>query len=147
MSDDECRLFESILTCSMRYLEFGCGGSTYVAASLVKKSIISVDSSSEWLEKVRQASRIGTWSHSTSVGSRGHRAHDRVGSAIRYSSSQSVARHYRNVWTRSDSSDADLYMVDGRFRVACFMQILLHCRRNALIMIHDFELPKRISHG
>jgi hypothetical protein len=58
MSDDECRLFKSILTCSMRYLEFGCGGSTYVAASLVQKAIISIDSSSEWLDKVRQVCEL-----------------------------------------------------------------------------------------
>jgi hypothetical protein len=30
-------------------------------------------------------------------------------------------------------------MIDGRFRVACFMQVLLHSRRDALIMIHDFD--------
>ncbi len=41
---------------------------------------------------------------------------------------------------RPESSDADVYMVDGRFRVACFMQILLHSRRDALIMIHDYDL-------
>jgi hypothetical protein len=30
-------------------------------------------------------------------------------------------------------------MVDGRFRVACFMQILLRCDPDALIMVHDFK--------
>ena len=54
MSDDECRLFKSILKCSMRYLEFGSGGSTCLAASLVTESNISIDSSLEWLDKVRQ---------------------------------------------------------------------------------------------
>ena len=29
-------------------------------------------------------------------------------------------------------------MVDGRFRVACFMQVLLNCRSDATIMMHDF---------
>src|SRR3954447_20656259 len=60
MSDDERRLFRSILMCSRRYLEFGCGGSTHMAASLVKEWVISVDASAEWIEKVRQASVVET---------------------------------------------------------------------------------------
>jgi hypothetical protein len=47
--------------------------------------------------------------------------------------------YHDSIWTRSESSDADVYMIDGRFRVACFMQVLLHSRRDALIMIHDFD--------
>jgi hypothetical protein len=30
-------------------------------------------------------------------------------------------------------------MIDGRFRVACFMQVLLHGRESSLIMFHDYR--------
>jgi hypothetical protein len=33
---------------------------------------------------------------------------------------------------------ADFFLVDGRFRVACFMQALLHAQTGALIAVHDF---------
>jgi hypothetical protein len=143
MSDGECRLFKSILTCSTRYLEFGSGGSTYVAASLVKKSIISVDSSSEWLDKVRQACESGQGLIQPTL------VHVDIGPTIEWGQpSDSGTRdrwpdYHRNVWTRTESSDADVYMIDGRFRVACFMQILLHSRRNALIMTHDFNFRSK----
>jgi hypothetical protein len=139
MSDDERKVFESILRCARSYLEFGSGGSTYVAASLVTGSVLSIDSSLEWLDKVRQACESSAgFTQPTLV-------HVDIGPTIEWGHpSGSAARerwpnYHRNIWTRSESSDADVYMVDGRFRVACFMQILLHSRRDALIMIHDFN--------
>jgi hypothetical protein len=139
MSGDERGLFKSILGCSARYLEFGSGGSTYVAASLAKESVISIDSSSEWLESVRQACE------SEAGFSRLTLAHVDIGPTAEwgYPSDSSTRdrwpNYHRNIWARPESSDADVYLVDGRFRVACFVQILLHSRRDALVMIHDFD--------
>lgn len=39
--------------------------------------------------------------------------------------------------------DVDFCLVDGRFRVACFLHSLLHCRADMLLAIHDFENRKR----
>src|SRR3954451_20422082 len=55
MSPDELALFQAVLKKSSRYLEFGSGGSTFLASSLVKSWVISIDSSQSWLEKVRDA--------------------------------------------------------------------------------------------
>jgi hypothetical protein len=139
MSDDERGLFKSILRCSRKYLEFGSGGSTYVAASLAKESVISIDSSSNWLENVRQACEFETGFSRLTL------AHVDIGPTSEWGyPSDSGTRdrwpnYHSNIWARLESSDADVYMVDGRFRVACFLQILLHSRRDALIMIHDFD--------
>jgi hypothetical protein len=140
MSDHERQLFESILRCSSRYLEFGSGGSTYLASSLVGESIISVDSSAEWLDRVRQACEAG------SNLTRPTLLYVDIGPTVEWGfpSDRGTRERWRDyhgsLWARPECSDADLYMVDGRFRVACFMQILLHSRRDALIMIHDFNL-------
>jgi hypothetical protein len=139
MSDDECRLFKSILTCSRRYLEFGCGGSTCVAASVIKESIISVDTSLEWIDKVRQTCESEASPIQPAL------VHIDIGPTSDWgqpsdpSTRERWPDYHRAIWARSGSSDADLYMIDGRFRVACFMQILLHSRADALIMIHDFN--------
>jgi len=120
-------------------LEFGAGGSTCVAALLVKESIISVDSSVEWLAEVRRACETG------SVLTQPKLVYVDVGPVAEwgYPSDPGTRERWPNyhsdIWERWNSSDADVYMVDGRFRVACFMQVLLHCRRDALIMIHDFD--------
>jgi hypothetical protein len=34
---------------------------------------------------------------------------------------------------------ADLYLVDGRFRVSCFLKIMQSCRADAIILFHDFS--------
>jgi hypothetical protein len=138
MSDDERKLFESVARCAETYVEFGAGGSTCVAASLVRTSITSVDSSPEWLGQVAAVcaarpawvqpalihvdiGRTGAWGTPNDPDTR-----DRWPS------------YHESLWTRRGAESADLYMVDGRFRVACAMQILLRCKPDALIVMHDF---------
>src|SRR3954451_7201461 len=55
MLEPEQALFRSFLCCSTNYLEFGAGGSTVLAASLVGRSVIAVESSPQWITKVEQA--------------------------------------------------------------------------------------------
>src|SRR3954471_11762393 len=52
MRKDELLLFESFVRCARTVVEFGSGGSTWLAAQTKKDWIISVDSSLEWLNKV-----------------------------------------------------------------------------------------------
>ena len=37
-----------------------------------------------------------------------------------------------------EHSPFDVYLVDGRFRVACACRALLHGREDSLVLIHDF---------
>lgn len=46
--------------------------------------------------------------------------------------------YHSAIWNTVDVAEADLYFVDGRFRVACFAQIVLHCSPTAIIGMHDF---------
>jgi hypothetical protein len=138
MSPAELGLFRSFLSCAENYLEFGSGGSTCLAASLGKKAIISVDSSDEWLARVAvecasfpdspaprlvkvDIGPVGDWGKPTDPGTR-----DRWPS------------YYSDVWAEPGSADCDLYLVDGRFRVASFMSVVLRCRPSAIIVVHDF---------
>jgi hypothetical protein len=138
MTDKELDLFKTFIGRATNYVEFGAGGSTCVAAPLVKNSIVSVDSSDVWLQKVADVCAaqptwvqptllfvdigpIGAWGSPTDPGTR-----DRW------------PDYHEKVWEIPGTSEADLYMVDGRFRIACFMQSLLHARPGALIAIHDF---------
>jgi hypothetical protein len=139
MSNDELTLFKSIVRCADSYIEFGAGGSTYVAASLVKGSITSIDSSAEWLAKVREACELeADFLKPTLV-------HADIGPTTDWgeptdsSMRDRWASYHRDVWAKPRSSEADVYMIDGRFRVACFMQVLLHGRESSLIMFHDYR--------
>ncbi len=137
MSDSELRLFESFLNCSDRYLEFGSGGSTYFAAHRVKSAIVTIDSSKEWLDTVAQkcaADQTPVQPKLTYVD---------IGATGDWGTpTDKTARdrwpHYHQEISKS-GFDADLYLVDGGFRVAGFMQIILHSRADTLIAFHDFR--------
>ena len=36
------------------------------------------------------------------------------------------------------ATDADLVLIDGRFRVACALEVLARCRPHAVLLFHDF---------
>jgi hypothetical protein len=135
MSGQELALFSAFIRKCRSYVEFGAGGSTVLASSCVA-SILSVDSSKEWLHRVEQACAssktkpelifvdlgpTGEWGFPVDPSTRG-----------RWPS------YHSDIWSIHDSRDADLYLIDGRFRVACFAQVVLRCRPNAIIGIHDF---------
>jgi hypothetical protein len=136
MSNAELSLFKSFLRCSTGYVEFGSGGSTCLASEMAKGAITSVDSSKDWQNKVREIcpadlvyvdiGPVGEWGYPTDP-----------------TTEPSWPAYYETIWDRCPVSfDADLYLVDGRFRVACVMSILLHCRPDAVIMVHDFASRK-----
>jgi hypothetical protein len=42
------------------------------------------------------------------------------------------------MWNDPRLAAADLYLIDGRFRLACFAQALLHCGDGTFIAFHDY---------
>ena len=42
------------------------------------------------------------------------------------------------MWDDPRNAAGDLYLIDGRFRVACFTQVLLHAGDDALVAFHDY---------
>lgn len=136
MSENELNLFLSFLKKSQSYVEFGMGGSTYMASKYVGKSVISLDSSQDWIKNVQQAcesSPIQPRLIFADIGPVGD-----YGNPTDPSLKPQWLCYHEMMWDLPESRDADLYMVDGRFRNACFAQTVLHCRKNAIIGIHDF---------
>jgi hypothetical protein len=137
MSEEEAALFLSFIRNSRDYVEFGTGGSTVLASKHVKNSILSIDSSQEWLDQVSRAcgsSQTKPQLRFIDVGPTGD-----WGFPIDGSTKSRWPDYHSAIWEVQQRSDADLYFVDGRFRVACFAQIALHCKSDAIIGIHDFS--------
>lgn len=140
MTAGELGLFQSFTRHAQNYLEFGAGGSTCIAAASVGRSILSVDSSKDWLDKV------GTLCAAYPEWVQPRLVHADIGPLKAWgapaddSTRDRWPGYYEDIWRRPEAAQADLYMVDGRFRIACFMQILLHCQDDALIAMHDFRL-------
>ncbi len=138
MLESEGKLLRSFMRCSSNYLEFGCGGSTCLAVELVKGSVVSIDSSYEWLDKVdleckRREGVTSPVLHHVDIGPTGD-----WGYPVDLNTRDMWPNYHQDIWKTDNSRQADMYLVDGRFRVACFMQILFHCRSNPVIGIHDF---------
>jgi hypothetical protein len=145
MSTREAVLFESILRCSTDYVEFGCGGSTVLAHSIGSRSIVAVDSSTEWLGKVRSECPSTEKTRLTLI-------HVDIGPTKQWgfpADESTRARwpdYHTAPWADPTIADADCYLIDGRFRVACMLQTALRCPDHALLLFHDFA-PRGCYHS
>ena len=57
MAPDEWKTFAGFVRCAARYVEFGAGASTVLAAASVKDWVVAFDSSQGWLARVAEACR------------------------------------------------------------------------------------------
>jgi hypothetical protein len=135
MTDKEIALFDSLVSCSRRYVEFGAGGSTCHAAATAKDWIIAVDSSTEWLSKVASAcngvkakllhadiGKVGEW-----------------GIPLDEDRRRDWPSYHERLWLEPEANQGDFYFIDGRFRVACFIQAIMRAvRPDAIFAMHDF---------
>jgi hypothetical protein len=138
MSEKEVELFLDFVKCASVYVEFGAGGSTVAASKHVKSRVVSLDSSVEWLDKVRKTCSDNNYNipelHFIDLGPTGN-----WGFPTQKDCQDKWPAYHESIWSIDGAGDADLYMVDGRFRVACFAQTVLHCRSDAVICFHDFK--------
>lgn len=138
MSAEEVALLGAFLSSCDRYVEFGAGGSTMLAATLVRHQVIATDSDPAWLDRVRNACRDAA----TPV--RPELVHAEIGPTVAWGhpdghgSRALWPAYHEAVWARTRARDADLFLVDGRFRVACVLRTLLEASAEALVAIHDF---------
>jgi hypothetical protein len=138
MTKGELELLCTLLRSTDRYLEFGTGGSTRMAAMMVRQRITSVDSSAEWLDKVAEACRAPECRVQPDLVRVDIGPVGRWGMPVDEQARDRWPLYHASIWERPEAWEADFCLVDGRFRVACFMQTLLHCRADTLIGIHDF---------
>ena len=136
MTTKEIDLLSSFLKCTSNYLEFGAGGSTVLAASLVKSHVWSVDSSAEWLDKVVQAvnGSAGKLScHHVDIGPVGL-----WGYPLNHAQRAKFPEYYSRIWNDLAPQDVDFVLVDGRFRVASFCEAYRRVRSDTFIGFHDY---------
>ena len=121
-------------------LEYGSGGSTAYAANIAKvKTIISVDTSQEWVEKVchsiAQETDTEIFIDYCDVGPVGD-----WGVPIDREKSADFWRYMVRPWqlARTNNLIPDAILIDGRFRVASFLYSLISARIGTVIMFDDY---------
>lgn len=117
------------------YAEWGSGLSTfYVSGQWTSKKVLTVETDPAWAKKVSSVSILNPEKvhvYKVDLG--------KVGSWGRPEGYSKI----ENVWPYSKAPftgnyNADLILVDGRFRVHCFLEALLKSRRGTKIIFDDY---------
>lgn len=119
-------------------LEYGSGGSTQIAAQNAGAVVFSVESDAEWLAK------MGRWftANPASADLRLHHADIGPTKAWGMPADNKMVKKWagypNSVWERADFSSPDVVLIDGRFRLACFLTVLLRTTRPVTLLWDDY---------
>ena len=134
MNGAEQELLARTYASAKSVFEWGMGSSTLIAAHVGIERLTAVDSAPTWVDKV----------HTLIDSSRPQYTlqHADIGPVKGYG--YPIDDMYQSRWpdyslqVNRESESFDVYLVDGRFRVACACQALLHGRADSLVLVHDF---------
>jgi hypothetical protein len=140
MQSGEVDFLAHRLSQAKRYLEFGAGGSTFLALKLGVPKVYSVESSADWLKEMRYRPEIPaaeqdgrlTFFHADIGPTK------ELGFPVDDAAAKKWPAYYRDVWPKIEPATIDTVLIDGRFRVACALAAIAHCGTATSIMIHDF---------
>ena len=132
--DGRDELFRAGLARATVYGEYGVGdGSTLFVLTKSECVVHAVDSSEEWAERVRVKSggnprlRIDV----IDLGPVGE-----SGRPLSYEKSENIVGYVSSLWHRELTPD--FVLIDGRFRVACFLYSLLNAQAGTIIIFDDY---------
>jgi len=129
--DDE--LFKSYIKDADLYFEYGVGKSTEWVLENTKSKIIAVDSDLNWINSIKNIEyykeRLKTrWVDLGEL--------TKWGRPISYSHRVNFINYINAIW--QFNKKPDIVLIDGRFRVACFLYSLLHADKNTVIFFDDY---------
>lgn len=132
---DDSMFKEQIKTTKV-YGEYGAGQSTHWVLNNTRCKIHSVDTSDEWVKFVQSntSERLDIrWVNLGSVGCWGR--------PNSYEKRDDIPNYLNSIWQRKETPD--LVLIDGRFRVACFLSTLLNAPTGSRIIFDDYTNRKR----
>lgn len=155
MLKEEKALFYKYLDLSNIYFEFGSGGSTYQAARRNKK-IYSVESDIAWHKKIQEDMKNITNQINKAIAKYNYKTdfnpditYITIDLHVRKKSWGWPGRDTRFIdwikYTRAYNHSkyrADFILIDGRFRVACGLNVFKQIDDNVFVYIHDFNNRK-----
>lgn len=120
-------------------LEYGSGGSTVLAAQQPGTTTFSVESDAQWVMQLQEAINSlqgeGTVHlHPVDIGPTGE-----WGRPTDQGRWRSFIHYPTSVWDRPDLLPPDLVLIDGRFRVGCFLATLMNITRPTTILFDDYR--------
>lgn len=130
---DEALFIGEVMSAKI-YGEYGCGQSTKWVLNNTTAKVIAVDTSSEWITTVQndnQDNNARLTIHHSDLGEVGD-----WGRPLSYEQRSHFSDYTDFVWNQSDKPD--LVLVDGRFRVCCFLTVLKLADAGTRIIFDDY---------
>ncbi len=140
--DGDDGLFKDLIKDVSVYYEYGCGKSTEYVYKFTNAEIYAVDSAEEWVNKVAgiaakdDSSRLNLkWVDVGDVA--------KWGRPITYNKRHNFMTYAECLWT--NQKEPDLVVIDGRFRILCFLVTLKHAPIGTKILFDDY-VKRRYYH-
>ncbi len=131
--DGDDYLFKQYLLNCNFYFEYGVGASTNWVLENTQSNIISVDTDKKWIDTINvsnKSSRIKlNWINLGDL--------ENWGRPKSYDYRERFIDYISNVWNFKQK--ADVVLIDGRFRVACFLYSLINAKTNSIIIFDDYN--------
>ena len=131
--DGDDYLFKQYLINCNCYFEYGVGDSTRWVLENTNSKIISVDTDKNWINRIdvsNNRSRIKlNWVNLGDL--------ENWGRPKSYQYRDQFICYISNVWNFNEK--ADVILIDGRFRVACFLYSLINGKIDSLIIFDDYN--------
>lgn len=127
------RLFKSLVREVRIYGEYGMGSSTIWVLDNARCHVVAVDSDLVWIEHVRKKAESSVRLHAShiDIGEPG-----RMGRPKSYEKRENFLAYCSSIW--EGSHKPELVLIDGRFRVCCFLNSLLHAEPGTKILFDDY---------
>lgn len=119
-------------------LEYGSGGSTVLVAEMADKTVFSVESDAVWLEKMR------AYFAAHQPAAKLHLHHGDIGLTKEWGHPlddddfRKWPDYPTKIWRTKCFAHPDLVLIDGRFRVACFLTTLFSISRPTRVLFDDY---------
>lgn len=133
--DGDSELFKKYLDKSRIYGEYGVGVSTVFANRYSNKHTIAVDSDKNWILDIKKNLLDSNNLEITHIDLGKLK---KWGTPEGYEFRQNFKKYQSEIWGKS--LKPDLVLVDGRFRVACFLTSLLNADEGSIIIFDDYTL-------
>jgi len=141
MTTKEIDLFKNYVSKASSYFEYGCGGSTVLANSYPNiKSMVSIDSCFEWIEKTKRQisnmNKVNFYYVDINGNCKGW------GVPMDNSKMYNWIKYPNTILDQKEN--LDLILVDGRFRIACCAVAAMKMSKDSFLLLHDCERYKEI---
>lgn len=136
---DEAEALRGAYASARVILEYGSGGSTLIAGENANAVIFSVESDANWVAMMQR------WFAENPPAAQVNLHHADIGDTKAWGmpvNNRRVGRwpgYPNSVWDREDFQQPDTVLIDGRFRLACFLTVLYRSTAPVRVLWDDYK--------